>query len=84
MVLLERNVRDLNASLNSTRTERMKMIEAHQTRIKHLQHKFLQDLKAAEKVNNLHTEDECQKKLDETIEQTTSHLKKQFEMVQFN
>jgi hypothetical protein len=41
----EKTIRDLNASLAIARTERAHTIEAHQSRIKHLQDKYLNDIK---------------------------------------
>lgn len=51
MAALERTVRDLNASLQATRSERAKTVKAHQQRIKHLQEKFIKDLEAASTKN---------------------------------
>jgi uncharacterized coiled-coil protein SlyX len=46
-MVLEKTIRELNQTLGATRIERSKTIEAHQSRIKQLQEKFLEDLKNA-------------------------------------
>ncbi|KAJ3271031.1 Leucine-, glutamate- and lysine-rich protein 1 [Terramyces sp. JEL0728] len=45
MVALEKTIRELNTNLTNGRIERTQIIEAHQSRIKQLQEKFLEDLK---------------------------------------
>jgi uncharacterized coiled-coil protein SlyX len=47
MLKMEKTIRELNQNLANARIERTKTIEAHQSRIKQLQDKFLEDLKSA-------------------------------------
>ncbi|KAI8922063.1 hypothetical protein DFJ77DRAFT_10608 [Powellomyces hirtus] len=44
---LERSIRELHATTQSMRVERQKTVEAHQSRIKQLQDKFIEDLAVA-------------------------------------
>eukprot|EP00842_Homolaphlyctis_polyrhiza_P001134 jgi/Hompol1/2020/HPOL_002804-RA len=47
LMQMERTIRELNTNLAAMRAERVKTIEAHQSRIKQLQEKFLEDLRRA-------------------------------------
>lgn len=63
MMRLEQTVRDLNSSLATARVERVKTVEAHQSRIAQLQEKFLNDLKKAGRYQLESRELEIQKAL---------------------
>ncbi|KAK5668539.1 hypothetical protein QVD99_005552 [Batrachochytrium dendrobatidis] len=47
IMIMEKTVRELNTNISAMRSERVQTIEAHQSRIKQLQEKFLEDIKHA-------------------------------------
>ncbi|KAJ3187166.1 hypothetical protein HDU85_007204 [Gaertneriomyces sp. JEL0708] len=50
IAILERSVREMHSTLQSLRAERQMTIDAHQSRIKQLQDKFLEDIKIAGRI----------------------------------
>jgi LytS/YehU family sensor histidine kinase len=81
MAKLEQTVRELNKGLAEARVERVKTIEAHQSRISQLQEKYLHDLKHAnsnqmEAMANEIRRDVCKQK-----EREIQALRKQLENV---
>jgi DNA repair exonuclease SbcCD ATPase subunit len=77
MVQLEKTIRELNQNLVNARLERTKTIEAHQSRVKQLQDKFLEDLKTAGRDQAMEVELKLRKELakdkeDALVNQRTS------------
>ncbi|KAJ3256681.1 hypothetical protein HK103_005176 [Boothiomyces macroporosus] len=79
MVALEKTIRELNASLTNARIERNQTIEAHQSRIKQLQEKFLEDLKRESDTKVEQVELNLRKTLAKENELALEHLKEQLE-----
>jgi hypothetical protein len=55
---LEKTVKELNSNITAAKHERINTIEAHQSRVRHLQEKYLNDLKIAG--NDISNDKECQ------------------------
>ncbi len=64
MISLEKALKEAHASVAAARDERTKTIEAHQSRIKHLQEKYLQDVKLASQQEVAIAESQLKKKLE--------------------
>ncbi|KNC97712.1 uncharacterized protein SPPG_07174 [Spizellomyces punctatus DAOM BR117] len=73
--VLERTVRDLHSTMQGLRAERQKTIEAHQSRIKQLQDKFLEDIKEAGRTEADKREAELRRTLTADKEEALRHLR---------
>ncbi|KAH6574703.1 hypothetical protein BASA62_002331 [Batrachochytrium salamandrivorans] len=84
MVKMECTIRELSQSITGMRKERALMIEAHQSRIKQLQERFLEDVKAASGKEALEMEIEirrnCVKEKNESMSQLRASMCQDFEM----
>ncbi|KAJ3323046.1 Leucine-, glutamate- and lysine-rich protein 1 [Boothiomyces sp. JEL0866] len=80
MVALEKTIRELNTNLTNARIERNQTIEAHQSRIKQLQEKFLEDLKKDSDAKVDQVEFNLRKTLANENEMALKNLKDKLEL----
>jgi hypothetical protein len=81
MAELEKALREANSSIAAAREERIKTIDAHQSRIKHLQEKYLQDTKIASQEEVKKAEMALSMKLNEQHQEEIRKLEQQLEEV---
>ncbi|KAJ3335021.1 hypothetical protein HDU91_002398 [Kappamyces sp. JEL0680] len=74
MAELEKALKEANTTIATAREERTKTIEAHQSRIKHLQDKYLQDVKIASQEQVKHAELALETKLKALHENAIKEL----------
>jgi predicted nucleic acid-binding Zn-ribbon protein len=79
MSKMEKTIRELNQNISNSRIERTKTIEAHQSRIKQLQDKFLEDLKTAGKDQAYEVEVTLRKELSKDKEEALLSLRNNLE-----
>ncbi|KAJ3041907.1 hypothetical protein HDV00_008416 [Rhizophlyctis rosea] len=68
IMVFERTIRELNAAMQNMRAERQKTIEAHQSRIKQLQDKFMEDITNAGRMEADRRESEVRQVLEKEKE----------------
>lgn len=74
---MERSIREANASLTEMRTERVKTIEAHQSRIKQLQDRFVEDIKRAGETEASRVEAELRRQFADDKDLALKELRQQ-------
>ncbi|RKO86285.1 hypothetical protein BDK51DRAFT_32609, partial [Blyttiomyces helicus] len=84
--VLERTVRDLHQTMHGLRAERQKTVDAHQSRVKQLQDKFLEDIKEAGRFEAEKREKEVRRALesekDDALKQLRMSLQMEFDLAQ--
>ncbi|KAJ3290773.1 hypothetical protein HK104_006535, partial [Borealophlyctis nickersoniae] len=78
--VLERSIRDMNTAMQGLRAERQKTIDAHQSRIKQLQDKFLEDIKEAGRIEADKRETEVRKIMDLDKEEALRMLRQALQL----
>ncbi|KAI9091546.1 hypothetical protein DFS34DRAFT_323851 [Phlyctochytrium arcticum] len=72
---MERTIRELHSAMQALRTERQSTIEAHQSRIKQLQEKFLVDIREAGRTESEKREVELRREFATTKDNALRHLR---------